>query len=269
MLAFAGGRNARAFFTFEYTNNTVRIMADPNSTVYYVMSSGLEIPALLPQDMKLGAGGPAWNLAVPALQLRGYYKVRRISVFAPEDADGDYLDDMYEITHPELNPLDPADAALDPDHDGRTHLQEYLDEVFGTAGTALQVYSREISTYNFGEDLFSLEAVSRELCVWNFGSNPFSLEAISPEVSVFNGDVAPASDILQVYSREISLWNNGVELFSQEAVSAEISVYNGAVVPASDLLQVYSREITVWNSGIDLYSKEAISREISIFNDIP
>jgi hypothetical protein len=264
-----GSGESRAFFQYEFTNNTSRVVADANSTVYYVVSSGTEIPAVTPQDMKLGSGVPVWNFSVPPLQLRGFYQVRRISVFAPEDADGDYIDDVYEINHPALNPLNSADAALDPDHNGRTYLQEYLDDVFGTAGSTLQFYSREVSTFNFGADLFSQEAISKELSLWNFGQDPFSVEAISLELSVYNGDVVPTSDILQVYSSETTLWNNGVELFSLEAFSHEVSVYNGDVVPTSDILEVYSRETTVWNHGAELFSLEAISREMTVFNDIP
>jgi len=40
------------------------------------------------------------------------------------DTDGDGLDDGWELNHT-LNPLDPADAAYDPDDDGLNNLQEF------------------------------------------------------------------------------------------------------------------------------------------------
>ena len=44
----------------------------------------------------------------------------------PIDSDGDGIDDVYELRHGVfLNPLDPADARLDFDHDGLSNLEEY------------------------------------------------------------------------------------------------------------------------------------------------
>ncbi|GEM_PF-1179106 len=47
---------------------------------------------------------------------------------ASEDSDEDGIDDKYELDHPTiLDPLDPDDAAMDPDGDGRSNLREYED----------------------------------------------------------------------------------------------------------------------------------------------
>ncbi len=44
----------------------------------------------------------------------------------PADLDGDGIDDLYEWSHASiLDPLDPLDALLDPDGDGRSTLEEY------------------------------------------------------------------------------------------------------------------------------------------------
>ena len=45
---------------------------------------------------------------------------------APADSDDDGLPDDWEVRHG-LNPKDPADAALDSDHDGYTNIEEYLN----------------------------------------------------------------------------------------------------------------------------------------------
>jgi hypothetical protein len=40
------------------------------------------------------------------------------------DCDGDGILDEWEVAHG-LNPSDPSDAALDPDHDGHSNLEEF------------------------------------------------------------------------------------------------------------------------------------------------
>jgi hypothetical protein len=42
------------------------------------------------------------------------------------DSDADGMSDKYENAY-HLNPYDPSDAALDPDRDGKTNLQEHDD----------------------------------------------------------------------------------------------------------------------------------------------
>jgi hypothetical protein len=47
------------------------------------------------------------------------------SIFFCRDCDGDGIWDDWELTYG-LDPLDPADAALDSDQDGHSNLQEFL-----------------------------------------------------------------------------------------------------------------------------------------------
>jgi uncharacterized protein YjbI with pentapeptide repeats len=56
------------------------------------------------------------------------YVVLMRSMDRPRDTDGDGIDDVYELLRPHfLNPLDPTDANLDTDGDGRSARQEYLE----------------------------------------------------------------------------------------------------------------------------------------------
>ena len=48
------------------------------------------------------------------------------STIAPQDSDGDGMPDDWERRY-RLNPRDPADANLDPDRDGYTNIEEYLN----------------------------------------------------------------------------------------------------------------------------------------------
>lgn len=56
--------------------------------------------------------------------LRRFYRVGKRSVSNPADSDADGPDDIWELRYG-FNPLDPADARLDPDGDGFSNLQEY------------------------------------------------------------------------------------------------------------------------------------------------
>lgn len=63
---------------------------------------------------------------VPAEQPR-FFRTERVPLTDPRDTDSDGIDDLYELARrPVLDPLDPIDALLDHDFDGRTTLAEYL-----------------------------------------------------------------------------------------------------------------------------------------------
>ncbi len=57
----------------------------------------------------------------------GFIRLRAIPLEAPEDLDGDGIDDLYEAYRSHvLDPLDGADARRDADGDGDSNLTEYL-----------------------------------------------------------------------------------------------------------------------------------------------
>ncbi len=77
------------------------------------------------------------------------------------DIDGDNLPDSWETAHG-LNPNNPFDAALDPDNDGYTNLEEYQN------GTDPQAWDSPVSS-------FSQMTVAGTFNGWNVASNNMQL----------------------------------------------------------------------------------------------
>jgi hypothetical protein len=238
----------------------LHIDSDPLSYFYLKQSTDLE--NFTPFSMVLGNLPTTWPLSAEDVPTR-FFRVTEISLFAPEDSDGDGIDDVYEIRHPILNPLDGSDGAFLSGNGSLTYLQEY-QSVLGVDTGPPVVFSREVSAFNFGNELGS--TISREVSVFNLGPPIFAVDALSREMSVFNGESAPPTEIFEVFSRELSAFNYGAPLFSVDIVSREVSTFNGDTPPPSEILVVHSRELSAFNFGAPLYSADLISREISAFN---
>ena len=108
---------------------TVRFTGRSDS--YYILYRGGTVAAITsPTALKLGAAG-AVELTDPASatgRASAFYRVGEIPLSAPIDTDGDGIDDVYELKHASfLSALDPSDAVLDFDQDGRSNLKEYQD----------------------------------------------------------------------------------------------------------------------------------------------
>ena len=212
----------------------------------------------------------AWRVwPVPGAPALALHRIAAISVFSPRDSDGDRIDDLYELEHPEiLNPLDPTDAALDPDNNGLTHQQEYRT-LRGLNIDPDQYLSREVTSFNFGLPTARIEAMSREVSAFN-GERPPPTDLpqmLSREVTAFN--FGQPSSPVEAISRESSVFNFGVPVFPTEALSREVSVFNGERPPPTPIAIAVSREVTVFNFGLPIVGVEAISREVSVFNDLP
>ena len=55
-----------------------------------------------------------------------FYRVQSVPFSDPLDTDGDGMDDRYELWHSHrLDMLNAIDASVDPEGDGRTHLDDY------------------------------------------------------------------------------------------------------------------------------------------------
>jgi Lamin Tail Domain len=79
-----------------------------------------------PEAVKFGNAAPLLLNSAPNNGPRGFYKVQEVLRTEPLDVDNDGLPDTWELQYSTcLNPLNPADAALDSDGDGRTALQEF------------------------------------------------------------------------------------------------------------------------------------------------
>ena len=90
------------------------------------LETGIEtaVQATLPTN-----GATKLTLSDPSAvgQSNGFYKVKQITTTAPEDSDGDGIDDIFELHHPQiLDPINPSDATEDADEDGSSNLSEYL-----------------------------------------------------------------------------------------------------------------------------------------------
>ncbi len=97
---------------------------DANS--YYRLLTGEEVTSIV-APVALGLTPP---LAAPASDSPvRFYRVQQVPRAMPMDSDGDQIPDVYELESEFLNGLNPLDAVADPDGNGRSALQEYLDSI--------------------------------------------------------------------------------------------------------------------------------------------
>jgi hypothetical protein len=253
------------------SNNALPAVTNADPGVYYALQLSTDLPDFRTVAMSLSRVPPVWYV-LPATNTvpRAYYRLELLNAYAPRDSDRDGIDDVYELEHPDiLNPLYAADAILDPDGNGRTHLQEYID-CFNLGTNALQYISREVTSFNFGAPSARIEAISLEDSVFNFGSPSARIEANSKEVSAYRavpGSGPPMTELTHRVSREFTVFNFGSS--ANEATSKEVSVYSavpGSGPPATDFSHALSREVSVFNFGAPSARIEAISQEVSVFN---
>ncbi len=114
-----------------HASGEVRVRVPVRSESYYTLFRSIDLRGdEEPVSMELGsslAGAMAFsNTDFPK---QAFFSVRAHSVASPLDQDGDFIDDVWELNYSErLDPLHPLDAFADPDRDGSSHLQDYLQQ---------------------------------------------------------------------------------------------------------------------------------------------
>lgn len=84
---------------------------------YFQLESSKDLSIFEIIAVSLGTEGK-WSIAMSE-NGRSYFRVKAVSVEAPEDSDRDGIDDVFELLHSNiLHPLNGRDASEDPDSDG-------------------------------------------------------------------------------------------------------------------------------------------------------
>lgn len=79
------------------------------------------------RGMSLGSDGTQiCTSSAPGKLSAGYYRILRIPRSSPHDQDADGIDDVYELNHRALDPLNPEDAIEDSDADGFLNVYEFV-----------------------------------------------------------------------------------------------------------------------------------------------
>jgi hypothetical protein len=270
-LCTAASSRAQIPATFTKVGAEYRLALEPDPALYFGFqhTDDLVLEPWANVEMALGDPGPVFGYTPAMGETRAFFRARGISVSAPEDQDNDFMDDVWELTKPYLDPLDPNDAfqpSPEPDAGGRSNLEYYR---FKRGIVPLkEAIGREVSVFNFGLPVFAVEALSREISIFNGESVPiFPGEVYSRETSVFN--FGSPLFAVEAISRETNVFNFGSPPALVEAISRELSVFNGESVPVGAIAEVYSREVSTFNFGAPIAAVEAISREVSVLNTEP
>ncbi|MHC1764253.1 MAG: hypothetical protein AB9869_08100 [Verrucomicrobiia bacterium] len=120
---------------------TVRHASDVDG--YYILYGGSSVESIVePRALELGRAEEG-DAAVTEGSAVQFFRVRRVPLSEPLDLDGDGIDDVFELRHPQaLDPLDPSDAEKDYDGDGfsnRTEYQQSSDPLVPAAGWTVYV----------------------------------------------------------------------------------------------------------------------------------
>ena len=230
-----------------------------------------------PIGMALSSPLPTFSFRPQPGLSQSFFRARAVSLFEAGDADGDGLNDVWELANG-LDPLDPADA--DEPRDGfhpptnwqyyrdRFHVQKVTEFISDEVSVHNRpfAFSDEVSVFHFpSSTAFSVEALSQEVSVFHLpDTTNIKVEAISDEVSVF---VLPSETPLNLaaYSDEVSVFVLPSETpLNLAAYSDEVSVF---VLPPETSLNraAYSDEVSVFVLPLETpLNRAAYSDEVSV-----
>ena len=127
------------------SGGTIEIDHPAIGDAYYILYSGTHLDALSTPVRISAAMLPkgTFSDASAATNPDGiaFYSVRKVPLVSPLDSDGDTIDDAFELSSSVLDPLEAADAALDPDSDGVDSLTEYLQGRNPAAGATPDIHN--------------------------------------------------------------------------------------------------------------------------------
>ncbi len=115
--------------TIDIANDSagVHLAVTSPANTYFALESSGDLTSWTDDAMKLGGAAVHFNVNPLPGNPRRFYRARVRLLTDPGDADGDGIDDVYELNHPSiLNPL-LSDGQQDADGDGDSNWLEYLD----------------------------------------------------------------------------------------------------------------------------------------------
>ncbi len=255
--------------TTQQIGNEIWLTVQPLSLYYFGWEHSPDLQTHWSMaNMALGDAPATFHFLPDPLVPRDFYRVRAINLWSPGDADGDCIDDVWELRNG-LDPVLAADAQLPSAADPLLTNLEYYRRRFGLLEADGRVpvkeyFSDELSVSNWPG------AVSSEISVYRFApTNDALLEALSGEVSVFrSNDVALTQ--MEALSTEVSVFKaTDATLTSLEAISAEVSVFKAAPFTLPGV-EAISDEVSVFRQApFILPAVEAISEEVSVFRAAP
>jgi hypothetical protein len=96
-------------FTSSQTNLTLH--AANEVAHYYIVEQSTHLPSFAAWSVKLGNGGPTWNVAYDSGPAAKFLRAHWFSRYGPSDFDRDGMDEVWKLDHPgTLDPLNPVDA---------------------------------------------------------------------------------------------------------------------------------------------------------------
>ena len=206
--------------------------SDGTSDDVTASTSGINYTASNPQVISVSADGLVTALqsgtSLVTARKDGVVAVVRISVEDSGDSDGDGIPDAYE-KNVGMDPLDPADAFEDPDNDGLSSLDEYLN------GTYIDVADSDGDGIKDGEEVI-LGAdgfITNPLLVDTDGdgiSDGLEISAGSDPTDKSSGNIADSLLFLSVTPSSLGITYNTIDGESSAQLKVTGHLFDGTTI---------------------------------------